>query len=295
MASNGSFVSIIIVGYNSEKYLRQCLNSVYSQDYKNFEAIFIDNASNDRTLLIARSYPDIKIIENIKNMGFSYAVNQGIEKAGSEFILTLNTDVILERNFLIEMKNAAGSGKIGLFSGKILRYDADDRRMIDSTGLVLSGFNRFFDRGHGEPDRGQYDQKLDIFGPSAAAALYRREMLEDIKHNGKYFDEDFFFTLEDVDLAYRARLKKWGSRYVPSAVCYHKRNGSNMDRRYRQYLSFRNRYFLLIKNNRINAGYSIIFIFYDVPRFIYMLFTNKYTLKALHEVIQYRLKCRGAS
>jgi len=73
-----------------------------------------------------------------------------------------------------------------------------------------------------EPDRGQYDRPDEVFGPCAGAALYRREMLDEVG----LFDEDFFCYMEDVDLAFRARLAGWKCRYVPEARVYHHHGGT---------------------------------------------------------------------
>jgi GT2 family glycosyltransferase len=283
-------ISIIIVGYNSSEYLPACLNSIYGQSCKDFEVIFADNGSNDSTCLILNSYPELKIINNYSNKGFSFANNQAISIARGDYVLTLNSDVVLDKDFLLELTKAVKTNKAGLFGTKILSADG---KTIDSTGLVLSSFYRFFDRGSGEIDSGQYDNEIEIFGPCAAAALYKREMLEDIKNKTEYFDEDFFFLAEDFDLAWRACNKKWKAVFVPSAICYHVRNGSKFDDKFRQYLSSRNRFFLLLKNDALNLKYFTVFLLYDIPRFIYMFFTNKYTLKALYEIIKYYPKISG--
>lgn len=280
-------ISIVIVGYNAGGHLSACLDSVYSQSYKNFEIIFVNNGSADETVSMLRLYPDVKIITNKDNKGFCFGNNQGIKATRGDYILTLNSDVVLGRDFLSELKNIASSDEAALFCPKILNKNGIT---IDSTGLALSRFYRFFDRGSGEIDIGQYNAKLDIFGPCAAAALYKKEALDDIRHNGEYFDEDFFFLGEDFDLAWRARKKKWKARFVPSAVCYHARNSTSFNSKFRQYLSFRNRCFLLTKNGSIGIKYFIVFLLYDIPRFIYMLMTNRYAIRAMYEVVRYRPK-----
>ena len=287
MRDEGALISIVIVGYNSGSHISGCLDSIYNQGHRGFEVIFIDNGSTDNTEDVLKSYPDVKIIKNSENKGFCFANNQGISSSRGSYILTLNSDCVLGRDFLLELKKVAESNNAGLFAAKILNNSG---KAIDSTGLVLSRFYRFFDRGSGEVDKGQYDTRLDIFGPCAAAALYKREMLEDIKRDGEYFDEAFFFLLEDFDLAWRAMKNGWKARFVPGAVCYHARNSTNFNSKLRQYLSFRNRFFLLIKNGVINFKYIAVFLLYDVPRFICMLFTNRYILRALRDIIRFTQK-----
>jgi len=340
-------VSIIIVTHNSEEIIKDCLNSVYSQEFKDFEVIVVDNNSEDRTKeFIKENFPQIKLIENKKNLGFCKANNQGIEISQGKYVLTLNSDVILEKKFLSElMKEVENSpSEIGMFSPKILKMD---KKTIDSTGIILTRIRRFYNRGDGEIDFGQYDDKKNIFGPSAACALYKREMLEKIKTvnigepflnadlrksnadkhrfnvdnicdhlranlresalkdifpagtkidinirgnskeiRGEYFDNDFFFLVEDVDLSWRANLRGFKGYFIPQARCYHLGNSSKMGKKMRQYLSFRNRYFMLIKNEKLkdfmkNLGY---FLIYDILRFFYLMFTNRFILKAIFEI-----------
>lgn len=278
--------SILIVTYNSEIHIRQCLDSVLNQDFRSYEIVVIDNASCDRTREIVEEYKDaVRIKNNSSNSGFSEGVNAGIVMSSGEYILTLNPDVVLENNFLSEADegiNGLGDD-VGMFGVKILK--ADSERLIDSTGLVLTSFFRFFDRGSGEKDGGQYDKHTDILGPCAAAAIYRRDMLDDVRIEGEYFDRDFFYLIEDFDIALRARKKGWRGIYLPNAVCYHKRNGSEMARKYRQRYAFRNRYFLILKNIEIKPHFIFYFMLYDIPRLIFLFFANP---RALSEIINAR-------
>ena len=106
-----------------------------------------------------------------------------------------------------------------------------------------------------------------------------------------FFDERFFFLVEDFDLAWRARSRGWKAMCVPSAVCYHYRDSSNHKSGFRQYLSLRNRYYLLIKNMDVNLK-SILraifaIFFYDLPRLLFILAVNRPALKALSETREY--------
>jgi GT2 family glycosyltransferase len=126
--------------------------------------------------------------------------------------------------------------------------------VIDSTGVRLTRARKSYDRGADEPDSGQWDAAGPPFGPSGALALFRREMLEDIASDGEYFDEDFFMYREEVDLAWRARLRGWECAYAPEAVAYHAR-GYAPGTRARQperhrLLQFRNRLLMIVKNDQ---------------------------------------------
>lgn len=281
-------ISIVIVSYNSVSYIKNCLESIFNQNYVEFEVFLIDNGSVDQTVESVKSdYPQVIITKNDVNKGFSFACNQGIRIASGRYILTLNTDVILDKNFLNEIKKSAENSaeNVGMISPKILM--ADDRKRIDSTGLLLSRSRRFFDRGRGQLDTGQYDKKNRIFGPCAAAALYKRQMLEDIKNGEEYFDTDFFMLIEDFDLAWRAKNSGWLAIYAPEPRCYHIRNLSALKTKYVQYLSFRNRYLLIAKNDNI-AGIlkNILFILpYDILKAPYFIITNEYAMRAFGELL----------
>jgi len=281
-----SEISIIIVTWNSMLFIKDCLKSILTQTYKDWELIIVDNASQDGTVdFIKENCPQAVIIENGKNEGFCKANNQGIRVAQGEYILILNSDVILEHNFLYQIKKSLGKieNNVGMAGAKILQMG---KKTISSTGLIISKSRRFYDRGKGESDKKQYDAQVDIFGACAAAVLYKREMLEQIKLSNEYFDEDFFFLLEDFDLAWRAHLLGWKAVFLPEAICYHQGNSSGYHNGFRQYLSFRNRYLLMLKNDTLGELFKHFsyLIIYDSLRFVYVLFHNRYFFQALREI-----------
>jgi GT2 family glycosyltransferase len=279
-------VSVIIVSKDSLKFLKKCLSSVYEQSFRNFEVIIVDNGSKDGTLdFIRKNYPDALLIVNEKNLGFCKANNQGIEVAKGKFVLTLNSDVYLDRGYIERMVNSVSNlDSVGMASGRVLKFDL---KHIDSCGLHLSKSRRFFDIGRGELKE-KFISTNYIFGPCAAAALYRKDMLEEIKHFDEYFDNDFFFLVEDFDLAWRAQHKGWKAIFVPEAICYHFRNSSNCSRDFIQYLSFRNRILLLLKNEKISSVLiNLPFMLpYDILRLFYMALRNKYILKAICDIFE---------
>ena len=268
-------VSIIILTFNSEKFIGPCLNSIFIQDYQN-QVIVVDNGSKDSTPnFIKRNYPQVILIENKENLGSCKARNQGIAIANGKWVLTLDCDVILEKEFLNKIVSfAEGSGSsIGMFQPKILNMD---RKRIYSCGIHLSGLGRFYDIGKGKPDNGQFTAPKYIFGACSAAAFYSRQMLEDIKDDMGYFDERFFFLVEDVDLASRAQRKGWKALFYPEAVCYHYGNSSSSDKLMRQFFCWRNRKFMLEKHRLNKLKLAVVFFFYDSPRLVYFFFTNHY-------------------
>lgn len=281
-------LSVIILTFNSREFIASCLNSLFAQDYQGLEVIVIDNGSNDRTVsFIEENYPRVRLIQNRENLGACKARNQGVAISKGEFILTLDCDVILEKDFLKKiMTFVVDSEKaVGMFQPKVLNTD---NKTIYSCGIYLSGLRRFYDIGKGRHNNGRFNAVKRIFGACSAAALYRRECLKEIREDAGYFDERFFFLVEDVDLAWRAQRKGWTALYYPEAVCYHAGNSSGTPKKIRQYLCFRNRYYMLSKNQvlRFKIIHHLLSLPYDLPRFLYFLIKNKYALKAVREIAQ---------
>ncbi len=235
MEAGEPFVSVILVNWNGKRFLKQCLDSVLNQTYRNYDVVLVDNASTDKSVeFIRENYESeiksgkLKLIASAKNYGFAEGNNVGIRHAFKnpqvEYVATLNIDTVAEKDWLEKLTNVAKKGgKTGMLQGKMLHMN---KRTIDSTGLLLYKSGTWYDRGENEPDTGQYDGVPNIFGVCAAAALYRRKMLEALEPKGEFFDGDFFGYCEDVDLSIRASLLGWGAIYVPDAVVYHHRGGT---------------------------------------------------------------------
>jgi len=269
-------ISIIVLTYNSKDFIRSCLDSVFSQSYQDFEVIAVDNSSSDGTPELVKKYPKTVLIENKENCGACRARNQGIEASSGEWILTLDCDVILEKDFLSKAVNTINnlSFNTGIVQPKILNFD---NRTIYSCGIHLSWMRRFYDIGRGRGS-GEFSEARSIFGACAACAFYRKQMLRELKEETGYFDERLFFLVEDVDLAWRAQKKGFKAIYVPELICQHKSNSSRANKKKRQYLCFRNRLYSIMKNEGfIRYGLKIFpLLFYDLPRMFYLIFTNRY-------------------
>ena len=248
-------VSVIIVNFQGGDMLPRCLDFVYGQRFSgSFDITVVDNGSVDQSIrLVQAHYPQTRVIFMGKNAGYCAALNRGISETDGEYVLTLNFDVELSPDFLEKAVEAfSGAPRIGSVSGRLWKSPPGrGTGLLDSTGIVMKDLF-MADRGQGDSDRGQYDESDYVFGPSGAAALYKREMLEDIKQDQAYADVDFFGFVEDVDIAWRARLRGWRSVYTPAATAVHLRGVTRKSsaRRRREYhcVSIRNRYWAIIKN-----------------------------------------------
>jgi GT2 family glycosyltransferase len=146
--------------------------------------------------------------------------------------------------------------KIGSVCGKLLTmratFDIPDRPLVDSTGIYFTPMLRHLDRGSLEVDNGHFLRYEYVFGASAAAALYRRRMIEDVSLGEEFFDPDFFVYREDADVAWRAQLLGWRCIYTPHARGYHVRKVLPGNRRALPPVinmhSVKNRFLMRIKN-----------------------------------------------
>ncbi len=211
-------VSIIVVNWNGRPYLGECLQSLKEQTFSDFELLLVDNGSSDGSIEdVQARFPGFAgIIKNKSNLGFGIANNQGIKIARGKYIALLNNDAQADRHWLEELVRAAEENpRAGMLASKI--YLAGDGKVIDNIGHLIyrDGLNR--GRGRLEVDRGQFDRQEEVFFPSGCAALYRREMLDEIG----LFDEDFFAYGDDTDIGFKGRLAGWKCLYVPTAVVYH--------------------------------------------------------------------------
>jgi GT2 family glycosyltransferase len=213
-------VSVIVVTFNGRKFLENCLTALSEQSYRDFEIILVDNASSDDSAnFVAARFPGVRIVRNAVNLGFAGGVNSGIRATKGEYILLLNNDTVPDRDFIGELvRPVLGENDTGMCAAKMLFPDG----RINSAGICISLSGASWDRGRGRPDVGQYDREEEVFGPCGGAAIYRRRMLDQIG----LLDEDLFLFMEDVDLAFRARLAGWRCVFVPGARVVHHHGGT---------------------------------------------------------------------
>ena len=272
-------VSIIIVNWNGKKYLKECFDSVFSQTYSNYEVIFVDNGSTDGSAeYIEKNFPKTIIIRFDKNYGFAMPNNIGIEEAFKnpdvQYIATLNNDTKVDSHWLEEfIKVAENDDQIGMCASKTLFFYTPE--LIDNTGILISSDGSGINRGYKEKDSGQYDINCEVFGACAAAALYKRKMLNEIG----FFDGDFFAYYEDIDLSWRARLAGWKCMYVHSAVVYHVHSATGIAHSpFKSFYLQRNRFFVIIKNLPLKM--AIQAILFTPIKYLYLL--NNVRLKKGH-------------
>ena len=249
-------VTVVIPNWNGERFLEMCLGSLRGQSSHGFETIVVDNGSTDGSIdFIERRFPEVKVVSLAENKGFAAAVNAGIEASATGFVALLNNDTEQDRRWLEALVGAADAHpECAFFASKLV--DFHDRRVLDGAGdaMRLSGLP--YRLGHGEIDRGQFDEPCYVFGACAAAALYRKSLFEEVG----LFDEDFVSYCEDGDLSFRARLAGHRCLYVPGAVVYHMGSASTGGKRSptATRLGTRNSLSLLVKDLPLSAAVHVL-------------------------------------
>jgi GT2 family glycosyltransferase len=238
-------VSILVLNWNGEAFVAECVESLLAQTYQRVEIIVVDNASTDRSVpLIRERYGErVRLIVNDANLGFAAGNNVGIAAARGAYILLINNDAVAEPGWAEALvREAEVDSRVGMCASKILMHD--DPCVIDSAGLLLSCDGLGRGRGRLRRDVGAFNKPEDVLLPSGCAALYRRAMLAQIG----VFDEAFFMYCDDVDLGLRGRVAGWRCRFVPDAVVRHRYSASAGRYSLRKvFLVERNRIWVMVK------------------------------------------------
>ena len=238
--------TIIIPNYNGLDFLEPCLESLSRQTVHDFKVLVVDNGSSDGSVewLREREIPSVFLEENT---GFPGAVNVGIREADTPFVLLLNNDTTVDPRFVEFMERAIQrSERIFSVSSRILQMYQPE--LMDDAGDLYTVMGWACQRGVGR-EAERYGRPCRIFSACACAAIYRREIFQQIG----CFDEAHFAYLEDIDVGYRARLYGYDNVYCPEAVVYHVGSGTSGSRynAFKVRLAARNNIYLLYKNMRL--------------------------------------------
>ena len=242
--------TVIIPNYNGIDYLKTCLDSLeQSLDAANkIKVIVIDNGSDDGSVQLIEDRDcrlDLRLIKLDKNTGFAYAVNRGIEEADTEFVLLLNNDITIDKDFVINLEKAIESDE-SLFSVNSKMCQMKSPELLDGTGDHYCALGWAYAANKNRKVESAANKDCSIFSACGGASIYRRCIFDEIG----LFDEEHFAYLEDVDIGYRARIAGYKNMYCSSAVCYHAGSGFSGSR-YNEFkirLASRNSIYIIYKN-----------------------------------------------
>lgn len=275
--SDGVALSVVVVTYRRPELLAPCLASAQAalaEVPEPSELVVVDNGSGDRTsALVAQDFPASQLQIIPENVGFTGAVARGLGACRGEWVATLNDDTTVDRGAFAALLAAARSAPgVGAVAAQ-MRF-AGQRNLLNSAGIEIDRLGVGTDRLLGLPIAASETEWVEVFGVSAGAALYRRAMLDELGG----FDQSFFAYLEDVDLAWRARMHGWRALYAPSAVIHHHHSATLRHKSSLKYrLVGRNRVRMLAKNatTRQLARHCAAIVTYDLAYVAYVGMTDR--------------------
>ena len=268
-------VSVIIVNWNGRSFLERNLQALVNQTFRDFETIIIDNGSTDNAVDgLELRWPEVRVKRLARNVGFAAANNLGIEISRGYWIALLNNDAFPQTDWLETLVKAVTDHREYSFFASCL-LSARQANQIDGLGDAYHYSGYAWRRGHGRPLPKQLLTPVEVFGPCAAGAFYRREDL--LAVGG--FDELFFCYHEDVDLAFRLRLQGHRCLLIPEAVVEHVGSGSQgAASNFVRYHSHRNLVWTFVKN---------------MPGFLFLLFLPAHLLLNLGTLFYFFLVGQG--
>jgi GT2 family glycosyltransferase len=241
-------LSVVLTTYSRRDLLAECLDSArqaVGSLSERVEVLVVDDGRQSGIAeLLESRFPAASLLTTPGNTGFAAAAMEGIRQTRGEWIALLNDDVTVERDTFAWMLQAARSAPdIGSVATQ-MRF-ADRPGMINSAGIEIDALVTPCDRLVGAPIEASEAEIVEVFGASGGAALYRRAMLNEVGG----FDVSFFAYLDDVDLAWRARMFGWRCLYAPRAVVYHRHSATfGHHSALKHFLTGRNRVRLVAKN-----------------------------------------------
>jgi GT2 family glycosyltransferase len=238
-------ISVIVVNWNGAAHLRRCLGQLRAQRFRDFETIVVDNGSSDGSdEIVAREFPECRLLRQERNLGFAAANNLGARAASGAWLALLNNDAFPEPDWLEALARAtAEHPQYSGFASCQLDDAAPSR--LDGAGDAYHTSGLAWRLGHGETFGPPWDRPREVFAPCAAAVLYRRDAF--LAAGG--FDETFFCYFEDMDLAFRLRLCGARFLYLPQARVRHVGSASiGQKSDLARYLGHRNLVWTFVKN-----------------------------------------------
>jgi GT2 family glycosyltransferase len=265
---NSIDISVCIVNYQARDYLAECIRSITKHTEANFEIIVVDNGSQDGTIqMLQQDFPDVKLIANDTNQGFTRPMNQALKAGNGRYLLQLNPDTLVmpaALDYLIDFLKT--HPEVGICGPKVLNRDGSLQkpcRRGESTPWAAITY--FFGLAKLFPQSKTFGQYLmsymdenethPVAGVSGSCMLIRRAVVEQIG----YLDEDFFAYQEDADYCFRARQAGWRVFYYPEAqVIHYGGKGGSRVQPFRSIYEWHRSYYLYYHKN-LAKNYFFLF------------------------------------
>lgn len=252
---NDFTVSVVIVNFNGALYIEKCLDSFVKQNRKPDEILIVDNNSQDNSVeFIKKSFPQVNIIKSPENNGYGAALNIGIKNSKGNILILGNNDLCVDPFWLDNiLKEFTEHKNCGLAASKVLYMDEPQK--INSTGMLFYKDMSAVNRGLDEIDKGQYDNREEVFGAYGVLMAFRKEVFDKIG----LFDEDYFLFREEDEFMWRMRRHGWITRYAPAAKVFHKRSANTkLFSPLKLYYSERNRFFNVLKYMPLRCNFTML-------------------------------------
>lgn len=273
---NEPFVSIIILNFNGLKFLKDCIDSVLNQTYKNYEIIFVDNASVDESVkFVQENYKSVKILSLDKNIGFAGGNNRGCEIAQGEYIVLLNNDTIVDSNWLVELVKEIQKPNVGVVSSFVKTEGIPEKYYEMNGTLNLVGHNimRIF------------SDTTEIFYPNGASMIFRKDEFS------PPFDEEYFIYSEDAYFGFRVRFKNKEVKQAINSKVIHlgSQTTKNFKNSFVTYYQERNRILNLLIFFSIKTILKLIplFLLNATIKLLISLISRRYSLNGLIRAYTY--------
>ena len=262
-------LDIIIVSYNARIYLQKCLESIFNFDLPfSFQVLVIDNHSSDDSAdMVRKIFPQVRVIENNGNCGFSQANNRGIRNTNGEYILLLNSDTVVSQGALLKLLLfLEENDKAGIVSGRLVYPDYTDQNVCRAFPTPINALfgrrsiltklfpNNKYSKKYMLSVHRHKKEPFQIDWVSGACLMVKRKVI----HNVGLLDEKFFMYWEDADFCMRVKKEGWKIYCVPTAIIVHYEGKSSINQNYRLIIEFNKSVYWFYRKHYIQHALSIM-------------------------------------
>ncbi len=271
-------IAVVILNWNGKKFLKKFLPSVIKYISDDAEIIIADNASADDSIsFLQNNYPQIRIIQHSKNLGFAKGYNEALSKINADYYVLLNSDIEVTENWIKPVIDLMEKDKnIAVCQPKIMSfYKPLEFEYAGAAGGFIDKYGYPFCKGRifqtMEEDKGQYDDITEIFWATGACMFVKSDLF--LKFGG--FDNDFFAHMEEIDFCWRLKNLGYKIMYCPFSKIFHIGGGTLPKKSsHKTFLNFRNNLILLYKNlpgNKLISAFIIKLILDTIAALKFLL------------------------